>query len=481
MALLFLLALWVSSCAVPLGPGYTVEKQAVQVHFVPGPAPRIEVAADYRLRNTGNQPLTALELRVPAPRRFRVTDLRAEWEGVPLQSERAADAPRRTRVLTFPASWAVRERRHLHLSFEIEKPEAGEPQLNLAPDAFYLPAEGWNPELLPAKGLFASGGVSPKSWELSVRVPQAFLVHASGRERKSARKNGEKTMLFTQHPTDRYPFVLAGQYTATKFDAAGETIFVWTRSAQDAAALGQVQESLTRAISVYEAAFGGRGKDEHGLWIVECPVAGSCAPRISPAMARLLAPEKGGNPAEIASLDSVLVDPSGGLSEISISAAPSLAASWLGYGRNPGFWEQEPPLSALPAFAAALGREAMEGPSVRTEVIRRALAEVPQNTAARPSGEQILSREKSLLFFYALQDRFGSAAFGNAVRHMIQARAGRGFDLDDLIAALEQETHQEVAAFVRLWLKHPGIPEDFRARYEGQAAPASNSSKETLP
>jgi aminopeptidase N len=63
---------------------------------------------------------------------------------------------------------------------------------------------------------------------------------------------------------------------------------------------------------------------------------------------------------------------------------------------------------------------------------------------------------------------------------MLEARRGGGFDLDDLIAAFEQETHQNVAQFVRLWMKHPGVPADFRARYEGPAASAL-TLKETMP
>jgi aminopeptidase N len=61
---------------------------------------------------------------------------------------------------------------------------------------------------------------------------------------------------------------------------------------------------------------------------------------------------------------------------------------------------------------------------------------------------------------------------------MLEARRGGGFNLDDLIAALEQEAHQNVAQFVRLWMKHPGVPEDFRVRYENASA---LNLKETTP
>jgi len=64
---------------------------------------------------------------------------------------------------------------------------------------------------------------------------------------------------------------------------------------------------------------------------------------------------------------------------------------------------------------------------------------------------------------------------------MLYARAARGFDLDDLIAAFEQETHQNVAAFVRLWMKHPGVPADFRARYENSAAAGLRADAPLFP
>jgi hypothetical protein len=50
-------ALWLSGCAAPLGPGYLIERQEVRVDFSPQPQPAIRITAEYRLQNTGNQPL----------------------------------------------------------------------------------------------------------------------------------------------------------------------------------------------------------------------------------------------------------------------------------------------------------------------------------------------------------------------------------------------------------------------------------------
>jgi len=71
--------------------------------------------------------------------------------------------------------------------------------------------------------------------------------------------------------------------------------------------------------------------------------------------------------------------------------------------------------------------------------------------------------------------------FRKAISHMLYARRERGFALNDLIAAFEQETHQNVAEFVRLWMKRPGVPEEFRTRYRDTAAAATQVEKETAP
>lgn len=187
------------------------------------------------------------------------------------------------------------------------------------------------------------------------------------------------------------------------------------------------------------------------------------------------------NTAEMVSMDTMMVDLRSGTPKLAAAAAPSLASSWLGYAQNPGFYEQEPPLSALPAFAASIGKEAAEGMDSRAEAIRRALRLIPEKATAHRQEDPRAVRAKSFLFFYALQDRYGREVFRKAISHMLYARRERGFELSDLIAAFEQETHQNVAEFVRLWMKRPGVPEEFRTRYGVTAAAATQPEKETTP
>jgi len=475
-------ACYATGCAVALGPGYTIVKQQITVQFVPVPQPIIRLEGVYQLKNTGNQPLTSLELRLPGRRRFHFSEPSAQWDTTSLTFATSPDSPRNV-LLSFPQPWTVSSQHTLHLSVDYRRSAPDETSLSFTPDAFFLPAQGWSPELLPQRGILATGGVPPKSWNLVVRVPGDFLVHTSGQPNKQSAKNSrdaaERTIRIPQTSKDSYPFVIAGRYIAATLTAGQETVSLWTRSPQDRGALRQPSEALVRTIQAYDSTFGARPKDSHRLWIVECPDVAGCFTSATSNFSRLILKDTEKIYAEMASQDTAMVDLSGGAPEIA-AAAPSLAASWLGYGQNPGFFEQTPPLSALPAFAAARGREAVEGPQVRAQIVRRLLRAIPANPQPRQAETDDVLRAKSLLFFYGLQDRFGQPAFGAALSHMLGARRGGGFDLDDLIAAFEQETHQDVAQFVRLWMKHAGVPKDFRARYESTAASAL-TFKETMP
>lgn len=485
-AALVLACFSVTGCVAPLGPGYLVEKQQIEVHFVAGAGadqpPRIQVQAVYNLRNTGNRPLTTIEARLPRGRRVQPSALQALWDGSTLDIRPSPDMPRSS-TFSLPASWPRGARRTLKISYEIVSATEAQPGLRFASDAFFLPAAAWSPEVLPQDGFFGFGGSPPRKWELTVRAPAEFLVHTSGSNPKTSRSRGEQVVRALQTPADHYPFVVAGRYSGSEAGGSGQHILLWTRS-QASGELVQAGQQLARATSVYDAAFGRRTKREAPLWVVECPDARGCFSSANPMSALLSGDDASqASTAEMISSDTVMVDLSGGVPTLAVSAAPSLAASWLGYGQNPGFFEQVPPLTAFPAFAAALGREAVEGPAYRTQVIRRALARIPRSPEGqpargkRPEEPAPVVRAKSLLFFYGLQDRYGADVFRKATTAMLEARRGRGFEISDLIASFDQESGQyNTAEFVRLWMKHPGVPEEFRARYEGNAT-AGNGAR----
>jgi hypothetical protein len=479
-SLLVTASFWATSCVAPLGPGYTIEKQQVRVQFVPAPEPRIRIEADYQLKNTGNRALSDLELRLPGRQRFHYDEPRATWDGTAVTIGVSPDNPTNA-LLTFPGSWAVLTNHALHLSFEFAPAPPDETTLSFSEDAFFLPAQGWSPELLPARGSFATGGVPPKKWELNARAPAGFLIHTSGAQVKTSRNGRELTVRARQGAADHYPFVIAGRYTSAQIGKGKERIYLWTRKAQDAAGLRPLSDAFAHSIEAYDSVFGARTRNSLLTWIVECPLVKGCFTSFNPSTETQLGGEENERVfVEMVSLDTMMIDLSGGTPKVAAAAAPALASSWLGYAQNPGFYEQEPPLSAFPAFAASIGRQAAEGADSHAVAIRRVLRLIPEKPEAHLPEDQAVLRAKSFLFFYALQDRYGREVFRSAVRHMLYARRERGLKLSDLIAAFEQETHQNVAEFVRLWMKHPGVPDEFRARY-GEPAAAAHSSKETTP
>ena len=462
------------------GPGYRIEKQEIRVRFVTKPEPRIQVAANYHLKNTGIRPLEELELRLPG-RRFRLSELRATWDRKPIALAQAPDTPRDT-VLKLVEPWKVSSRRTLQLTTELLPALEGETALSFSRDAFFLPASSWSFELLPPNGLFPTGGAPPNKWHLLVAVPDGFQIHTSGTQKRRSRKGKETVVFAEQRAKDPYPFVIAGRYSVADIGNSDENVHLWTSKQQDSAKLRDVSNALAQVMAEYDAAFGERGKTPSQTWIVECPVVAGCFTNLHPLRAKLLAQDESEQTtAEMISQDTMVVDLGEGTPTLVTQAAPSLAASWLGYGQSPAFFEQSLPLLMLPAFAAAIGRDAAEGGNARVETVRRALQLIPSGQNLPGKEDARVLRVKSFLLFYALQDQYGRDTFRKATQHMLYARRERGFDLNDLIAAFEEETHRNVAEFVRIWMKRPGVPEEFRARYEGKAVANAVKEEEKTP
>jgi hypothetical protein len=452
-----------AGCAASLGPGYTVEKQEIQVSFVEQPEPHVHIVAEYHLKNTGIRELDSLDVHLPG-RRFRPVDYTISWDGSELPLA-ISDANARDTILRFPKIWSLGGTETLRLQYDLRS-ALQQGALGLSPDAFYLPAEGWTPALPQERGPFGFGGVPPSKWQLVIRVPDGFLVHASGSKEKHSARNAQMEFRFEQTAADLNPFVVAGRYRETHQDFPGDQkLRVWSRADVDSAQRKQAAASLSKALATLNSLFATREKSRPPLWIVECPASSGCFSQRATAYSSLLFGASSDDSAEMISRDTILIDPRAAARRPEALTGPALASGWLGYGQNPGFYEQQPPMSALPAFAAALALERLSGAQVREEIIRRALAQIPEHASQQSNDDPAVSRAKSLLLFYALRQRVGPDAFDKAVQHMLFARRQRGFDLSDLISAVEEESHQSVGPFVRQWIKRPGVPGDFRATY----------------
>jgi hypothetical protein len=478
--LLFSAACCLAGCAAAMGPGYVVEKQEIQVSFLPQPEPHLRVIAEYHLRNTGIRELDSLDVHLPG-RRFRPAEFTVLWKGAELPLATSAANARDT-ILRFPKPWSMGDAGTIRFEYDLRSATAQEGALAFSPDAFGLPAEGWIPALPQARGPFGFGGVPPKKWALVVRVPEGFLVHASGGRGKHSAKNGEMEFRFEQTAADLNPFVVAGRYRETRQNLPGnQQLRVWSRTDVSGAQLRQATEVLCKTLATYDSLFPARDKSRPTLWTVECPQNAGCFSQRTTSYGALLYGEAPGDSAEMISRDTILFDPRAASARPEALTGPALASGWLGYGQNPGFYEQQPPMSALPAFAAALALEVSIGAQVREQIIRRALAQIPVHASPESSNDPAVSRAKSLLLFYALRDRVGADTFQKALRHMLFARRKRGFDLSDLISAVGEESHYDIGPFIRRWIKRPGVPDDFRAAYSQSTARQETTAQEATP
>jgi hypothetical protein len=493
-ALLPAAALWAASCAAPLGPGYTVERQGVAIDFVPGPEPRIAIHAEYRLRKTGKKPLEELDVRLPRESVVRLEGVSVTWEGRPGLMERRSDPDGDILHLKMNAPWPVKRTRTLHLEYYVVRGDPATSQLDVAPDGFYLPVDGWLAAPVPPAGTLGSVGAPPKEWNLSVRVPADFLVRASGELKRPEKNSRGGVIEFTQQARGVAPYVVAGRYFQQEYRGSSGTVYIWKKTKFDKVEAESLANAVHKIAAAYDATFGPRDTVPRSLWIADSPVPVKHSREVT---------ERGH--ADGAALHppppdfGFLYDEPSGKPVLTLAAnlrmiSGDLARTWMGYGRNPRFEALLPPLGELPLYAAAVAEESLEGTNARTSRIVEAIGDydrAQEADAAEKSRaskkelgvftDEFVYRSKSLLFFFALEDQFGRENVHRALHDVVQARKGRGYNLNDLIAALETNTHQNAAEFVRLWRKHPGIPGEFRARYAGQLAPATASSKETKP
>jgi hypothetical protein len=173
-----------------------VEKQEIQVSFLPQPQPHIHIVAEYHLKNTGIRGLDFLDVHLPS-RRFRPTDYTILWDGAELPLASSTASARDT-LLQFPKPWPIGVARTIQFTYDLHSATAQEGALGFSTDAFDLPAEGWTPALPQARGPFGFGGVPPNKWQLVVQVPNGFLVHASGGKEKHFAKNSDMEFRFEQ-------------------------------------------------------------------------------------------------------------------------------------------------------------------------------------------------------------------------------------------------------------------------------------------
>lgn len=466
-------------CAVPLGPGYSIQKQTLELRDLPSPQPHLSVHASFALKNSGNQPLSSIRILLPPAAEFHRAATSARWNDQPVELQVVSTASLADRgdalEVRLPHEFAVKKQGDLILDYELATGSHLGSFLAASPESFYAYSGSWNPTLLPPKHLFGVGGAAPKKWAITVRVPAGYLVHASGTIGKTNRSSGEWTYMFTQQARSFAPFAAGGKYVEHEVKVDGQRILVWTYQPVDAEAVQRTATEIASRARYYESEYGSPATEDRTVHLLEC------APP----------PEQFGCGALP---QTILVHQNWvarGLSEAGFheDANFELAYTWFGGASRVRLEESPLPMDALAPYAGWEAEAFASGGSARARRIKALIADFDKQVASckekiilpTPAGFSGCSYPaawtKSGLFFFAVEDKLGRGTLHAALKQLLESRRGRDFNVQDFIAVVDAESQQPQGPFIRAWLKHSGIPDDFRARYAGQATAASASSE----
>jgi hypothetical protein len=157
-----------------------------------------------------------------------------------------------------------------------------------------------------------------------------------------------------------------------------------------------------------------------------------------------------------------------------------LARSWFASISAP-----ESPMGiseGLPEYAEAVVEEALNGQASRRDLVSRffqeyesALKEAVEKplistTKQDPVEQRRIALAKAPLFFIALEDACGEESVRRGLAEVLTVLRGQKVGYPDLRAALENVTNKDLAPMFRVWLYKPGIPDEFREKYESAKA-----------
>jgi hypothetical protein len=457
LAVASLLAVLLSGCGVPVAPGYKIQKENLTVHFVPGSPPHLAVRAQYELANVGNAPLESIGVTLPGEKEFGRANLRAEIDGKEITLQHNPhEAPDDWRI-PLPAPWRQKQKRNLMLSYDLGAQPVSDPRIFVSANTFYLNDSGWFPGLMSFKVFLSPAVVRPNPTALSVVIPADFRVTASGQPSGSRKQNGETEYRFRIRKPDFDPYVLAGQYSEQRVSSGGVTVAVWTLGGPIPASKAQdIAAQVAPAVNVDVQNLGRLPKSLDKIFVVDFPRKVRMNGDDDPTQGFLLPGVVPGD-TPYASVQDVIAH-----TWFAHLIAPRPEA-WLlaeGLAFHPGTvsgpGNNQIPPSPVPPLLSRYDADKLKA------VEKPIISLLPTD----PLDQLRIGADKIQLFFFALEDKCGPENVRHAIADMVYALRGEDYGYSDFRAALEQQCHQDLGGFFRTWLTRPGIPADFRARYQ---------------
>lgn len=475
LALAVLAIVLLVGCAVPLAPGYSIERERFEVRYLADAAPHLAIRAEYRLKNVGNSTLTSVTARLPGSTLYRMQNLQLEIDGRPvslplLPYETGASAAQEERMIPFDPAWDRKLKRFVAIQYGLNANPTDQAALTVDTLSFYLPSSGWFPAFEEPRNLFAHDIRRPAPTDFVLLVPDSFRVHAAGALAGTHRSSGQTEWRFRIGRRDPNPFVVAGTYQEQVVKASDTEMSFWTFQQLPPGAVTAAGTRLAATLSTYTAVFGPLSKPPLRVWIAQTQS------NLNPSLA-------GPRPDfETTFPDGLLLDQTALASGIQsegflASVEEALAHLWLGERVRIQPEAELVMRNGFARYATIVAAESRGGePARRKEILSLLDAyKHPQSPVGEkalmakrwvgPREQSAIPPDKAPLFFIALEDEYSESVIRRGIARLVSSLRGQSVGLSDLRSALEMETGKNLGDFFRVWLNQPGIPADFQSRY----------------
>jgi hypothetical protein len=460
-----------AGCVHPLGPGYQFADRQAEIRVSGATPGRIHIRVVDELENTGDRPLRSLEVRLPEGPVFGEQNLRVAVEGAEVSPQHGSEIDPRMMRAPFEPPWAQNEKRKIVTEWDLTPESSARGTIVASPEGFFIADETAFPLWQTPNGVFAVGGTNPKKELLTVFSPPDFRVLAPGKPLKRGRDGNQAAQRYLIDPNNDYlPYIVAGRYQQKVIQTRQGEVQFWTFRPMDSTAAQTAAERLASSRKALAEFFDPTSKGKPSVRIAEAPVE---------LPAEFGAPE---DPGGASFPNGALLDPraiqQGIASETLLQLAEyELARTWFGWRVHPRPEARILMGRGVGLFGLVIAAEA-RGQGERSGMVASLMDRYDAARAAAPDkrlmelpagysrAERISTGYRAALFFVALEDLCGHNNLRTALRDIIRARAGSDTGYEELRAAAESASGKDLAEMFRTWLVQPGIPEDFRARYQ---------------
>jgi hypothetical protein len=476
------LAFLTTGCVQPLGPGFRFINRQTEIRAVADAANGggLHIRVVDRFDNAGDRPLRSMEVRLPEGPAFGPRNLRLTIDGREVSPQGVSDADRRLMRAPFDPAWEQRQPREIVTEWDLTPEPAGRGTVAASSLAFYIADETALPLWQAPSGVFVKGGPNPMNATLTVIAPSDFRVLAPGAPLKPGTVGKLVAHRFKIRPNEDFlPYVVAGRFLEQKIRTPqGEVIF-WTLQPLDGQGAQAAAARLASSMRAYTDFFGPASKSAIGAHIVQTPSD-------LPAEFGEPGDAGGGSFPGGALLDRRALTQGVANESILELAEYELARTWFGWRVRPSPEAQILMGRSVGLFGLIVAAEA-RSPDERRRMVATLLNRYEESrriAADRqllepPLGysraERISTGYRAALFFVALEDLCGRDNLRAAFQQIVRARRGDEVADEELRAAAEAASQRDLAEMFRTWLNRPGIPGDFRARYNNSTGARSGN------